>query len=86
MTDPRSIAALDVAERFANGDATAAELEEARNGARAARAATYAAASATYAAASAAATYAAYAAADAARTAEYERQKRLLIAYLLKEV
>jgi hypothetical protein len=32
MTDPRSIAALDVAERFANGAATEAELEEARRG------------------------------------------------------
>ena len=30
MTDPRSIAALDVAERFANGNATQAELDTAR--------------------------------------------------------
>lgn len=30
MTDPRSIAALDVAERFSNGDATQAELAAAR--------------------------------------------------------
>ena len=35
MTDDRSIAALDVAERFANGDATAAELAAARVTARA---------------------------------------------------
>ena len=33
MTDPRSIAALDVAERHANGDATDAELAEARTAA-----------------------------------------------------
>ena len=36
MTDPRSIAALDVVERFANGEATAEELAAAR-AARAAR-------------------------------------------------
>ena len=30
MTDPRSLAALDVAERHANGEATDAELDEAR--------------------------------------------------------
>ena len=30
MTDPRSIAALDVAERFANGEATAEELTAAK--------------------------------------------------------
>ena len=36
MTDDRSIAALDVAERFANGNATAAELAEAQEAARAA--------------------------------------------------
>jgi hypothetical protein len=51
MTDPRSVEALDVAERYAHGNATKEELENA-----------YAAA---YAAADAA-TYAAYAAADAA--------------------
>ena len=33
MTDPRSIAALDVAERFANGGATQTEMEAARDAA-----------------------------------------------------
>ena len=36
MTDPRSVAALDAAERFANGEATADELAAARDAARAA--------------------------------------------------
>jgi len=36
MTDPRSLAALDVAERYANGKATADELAAARAAARAA--------------------------------------------------
>lgn len=36
MIDPRSIAALDVAERFANGEATQAELDAARDAAEAA--------------------------------------------------
>jgi len=36
MTDPRSLAALDVAERFANGNATADELDKARTSARSA--------------------------------------------------
>ena len=31
MTDPRSIAALDIAERFANGDATGEEMAAARD-------------------------------------------------------
>lgn len=62
MTDPRSIAALDVAERYANGLATDEELQVAR--ARAARAAAYATRAAPYAAA--------YAAAEAAaRDAAY---------------
>ena len=39
MTDPRSIAALDVAERHANGNATDEELTAAREAARAAVAA-----------------------------------------------
>jgi hypothetical protein len=34
MTDPRSVAALDVAERHANGNATDAELDAARDAAR----------------------------------------------------
>jgi hypothetical protein len=63
MTDPRSIAALDVAERFANGEATQEELNAsayaAANVAYDARAA-YADANAAYADANAA--YAAYAA------------------------
>ncbi len=65
MTDPRSIVALDVAERHANGDATDAELAEART---AAEAAAGDAAEAAWAAAGAA-WVAARAAADAARTA-----------------
>ena len=50
MTDPRSLTALDVAERFANGEATEMELTAARADAYAARADAYAAhASAAYA-------------------------------------
>ena len=64
MADPRSVAAIDVAERFANGDATADELKAARVAAVAADAAWASAAAA--AAASAAWTAAARAAADAA--------------------
>jgi hypothetical protein len=75
MTDRRSIAALDVAERFAHGDATVEELKAAYDAAWAAtNAATYAAYAATNAATNAAyaaadAAYAAYAAADAATNA-----------------
>ena len=69
MTDPRSIAALDVAERFAHGKANADELAAAwaaADAARdAARAAAWAAADAAWAAADAA-WDAAWAAADAA--------------------
>jgi len=68
MTDPRSIVALDVAERHANGDATDAELAEARTAADAAGAAAGAAGGAAGAAGGAAGV-AAGAAADAARTA-----------------
>ena len=57
MADPRSIAALDVAERYANGLATEAELATARDAADAA----------AWAAARAAAEAAAWAARDAAR-------------------
>ena len=62
MTDPRSLAALDVAERFANGLATSEELD-------AARAEAWAAADAAWAAAGAAAGAAARDAADAADAA-----------------
>jgi len=54
MTDPRSLAALDVAERHANGGATDAELDAAR---------------AAASAAARAAAWAAWAASDAARAA-----------------
>jgi hypothetical protein len=65
MTDPRSLAAIDVAERFANGEATQEEL-------RAADAyAAYAASAAARAAAASAAAYAAYAAFAAARAAAW---------------
>jgi len=40
ITDPRSIAALDIAERFANGNATESELAAARDAAQAAASAT----------------------------------------------
>jgi hypothetical protein len=64
MTDKRSLDAIDVAERFANGSATQAELAAAWNAAWAARNAAGAAAWAARAAA-----WAAGAAANAARTA-----------------
>jgi hypothetical protein len=64
MTDPRSIAALDVAERFARGEATKAKLEAARMDALSAASAAYASADA--AAVARAAASAAYASADAA--------------------
>ena len=84
MTDPRSIAALDVAERYANGQATDDELSAARNAASAAAedaaeaavrnaagAAKDAAWEAACAAAEAAASAAAWAAWDAARDAAW---------------
>ncbi len=62
--DPRTLTAIDVAERFGNGEEfTPGCLKRVREGAYATYAAAYAAADATYAAAYAA--YAAYAAADA---------------------
>jgi hypothetical protein len=81
-TDPRSIAALDVAEKFARGEATVDELCAARaaygaygayGASYAAWAAAYAATNAAYAATNAAyaATNAAYAATDAAADAAY---------------
>jgi hypothetical protein len=72
MNDQRSINALDVAERYANGEANIEELTEARAAARAAKAAASAAASAAGAAWAAweAARDAAWAAARAAEAAE----------------
>lgn len=69
MTDPRSIAALDVVERFARGEATADELD-------AARAAAWAAADAADAAGGAA--DAARAAADAAGGAQSAEFRRIV--------
>ena len=70
MTDKRSLDALDMAERYANGQATDKELADARAAARdAARAAARAAARDAAEAAWAAARYAADAARDAARAA-----------------
>ena len=75
MTDPRSLAALDVAERRANGQATDAELSAAWEAAweAAGAAAGTAAGAAAWAAAGAAARDAARAAARAAQTAEFRR-------------
>ena len=83
MTDPRSVAALDVAERHADGQATNAELSAASLAARAAArdaewdaawaAAWDAARAAAWDAAWAAAWDAAWAAARAAQTTEFRR-------------
>ena len=70
MTDPRSLAALDVAERHANGQATDAELAAAGD---AAWAAAWAAAGAAAGAAAWAAARAAADAAWAAQEAEFRR-------------
>jgi hypothetical protein len=70
LKDPRSVTAIDVAERFANGLATKSELNEARQNAYAAACAAYAYAAAdAYAYAYAAVDAAAYAAACAAAAA-----------------
>jgi hypothetical protein len=77
MTDPRSLAALDVAERYANGEATDAELAAARDAASAAawEAAREAAWAAAWAAARDAARGAAWEAAwEAAREAAWAAQ------------
>ena len=71
MTDPRSIAALDVAERYANGQATDDELSAARNAASAA------AEDAAEAAASAA-TWVAAEVVEVARDAELAEQQKIL--------
>jgi hypothetical protein len=77
MTDPRDLAALDVAERHANGEATDEELDvawdAARDAARAAAAARDAARAAAWDAARAAAWDAARDAARDAQTAEFRR-------------
>ncbi len=79
VQDPRSLAALDVAERHAHGEATDAELAAARNAAAdAAWAAASAAADAASAAASAAAKRAVWTAAwDAARDAQAARLREI---------
>jgi hypothetical protein len=69
MKDPRSIAALDVAERHANGMATDEELTVARKAARQA-------AWAAWAAAAEEAAWAAWAAEEAAEAAEAAREKQ----------
>jgi hypothetical protein len=73
MTDPRSVAALDVAERYARGEASDAELEAARAAAAAATARAAAArAAAGWAAEAAWVAVAASAAAAAAEAAAWE--------------
>ena len=82
--DPRSVAAVDMAERFANGEATVDELDAARYAAIAAAsaAAGVSAGEAVGDAARAAAEDAARAAASAAaRAAAKEAQERRLVAY-----
>jgi hypothetical protein len=80
MTDPRSIIALDIAEKFANGLATQEELSAAYDAAYAAYDAAYAAYDAAYTYAASAAAYAAsaaaYATASAASAAAYATAAR----------
>jgi len=84
MTDQRSINALDVAERYANGKATEEELAAARDAAEdAASAAAYAAWDVAYAAARAAAWAAAEDAASAAMAAAYAA--RTVAAYAARD-
>ena len=81
MTDPRSVAALDVAERFANGKATVKELAAARAAARAtaqANAQANARANAQDAAQATAQANAWDAAWDAARAAQEVELRRIL--------
>ena len=97
MTDPRSIAALDVSERFANGNATKDELDaawadardaawaDARDAAWAARAAARAA-RAAWAAARDASDAARAVAGDAAGDAQAKRLRELCAEVALSEV
>ena len=82
--DPRSLKAIEIAERFGNGEEFTPEfLKEIAHAANAAYAATHAAAAADAADAAAdaanAAAYAAYAAANAANAAAQDKYKQLLI-------
>ena len=98
--DPRSLAACDVTERYARGEASIVELEKASAAAAAAANAAYAAAAtnaayAAYAAAATNAAYAAYAAyaaaaatnaAYAAANAAYAAERQKQVAKLLEMV
>ena len=92
MTDPRSIVALDLAERHANGDATDAELAEARAAAAQAAqeawaaGAAWAAADAAWAAEDAAAQAAQEAGAAAWAAAEAAKRQRFIEVFCNEEV
>ena len=86
MTDPRSIAALDVAERFANGEATQYELNAASAAASDAASAAASAAMAAASAAAWAASDAAWAASAAARADQEKRLRELCAEVALSEV